>query len=186
MSSTSGQPMNKPSILSILLLQQTSNYKQTQSYISIVVLIIAILYFSFDVVEDITIEQQGIIYITIEAMVFLSILLVLWFEISRVIQLSSKVQVTEEKVTRLRKQIHTAIHEEFESWGLTETEKNIALMLIKGLSMKEIAEVRGVKEKSVRQQATGIYTKSGLANRYELTSHFIESFFLTDIPINGS
>jgi DNA-binding NarL/FixJ family response regulator len=40
--------------------------------------------------------------------------------------------------------------------------------------MQEIAEIRHVKEKSVRQQASGIYAKSGLANRYELTSHFIE------------
>jgi len=40
--------------------------------------------------------------------------------------------------------------------------------------MHEIAEVRHVKEKSVRQQASGIYAKTGLANRYELTSHFIE------------
>jgi DNA-binding CsgD family transcriptional regulator len=48
-------------------------------------------------------------------------------------------------------------------------------LLIKDFSMQEIAEIRHVNEKSVRQQASGIYAKSGLANRYELSSHFIEN-----------
>jgi hypothetical protein len=41
-------------------------------------------------------------------------------------------------------------------------------LLIKDFSMQEIAEIR-------HQQASGIYAKSGLANRYELSSHFIEN-----------
>jgi len=40
--------------------------------------------------------------------------------------------------------------------------------------MKEIAEARNVKEKTVRGQATSIYAKSGYAGRNELAAHFIE------------
>jgi len=66
------------------------------------------------------------------------------------------------------------IDNEFRRWALTDTEKEIAILLIKGLTMQEIAGVRGVKEKSVRQQATGVYAKAGVSGRYEPTSHFIE------------
>ena len=40
--------------------------------------------------------------------------------------------------------------------------------------MKEIALARHVKEKTVRSQATNIYSKSGYAGRHELAAHFIE------------
>ena len=40
--------------------------------------------------------------------------------------------------------------------------------------MNEIGELRGVKEKTDRQQATSIYTKSKCPNRHELAAKFIE------------
>jgi DNA-binding NarL/FixJ family response regulator len=40
--------------------------------------------------------------------------------------------------------------------------------------VREIADARSVKEKTVRQQATHIYAKSGYAGRHELVAHFIE------------
>ena len=42
----------------------------------------------------------------------------------------------------------------------------------------EISEMRQVKEKTVRQQATQIYAKSGYAGRHELAAHFIEDLML--------
>ena len=40
--------------------------------------------------------------------------------------------------------------------------------------MKEIAEARSVKEKTIRHQATSVYAKSGYSGRHELAAHFIE------------
>jgi len=54
---------------------------------------------------------------------------------------------------------------------LSESEE---ALLIKGLSIKEISELRDVKEKTVCQQATSIYVKSGYAGRHKLAAHFIE------------
>ena len=53
-------------------------------------------------------------------------------------------------------------------------------MLIKGLSMKEISFAREVKEKTIRQQATSVYAKSGYAGRHELAAHFIEDLMSHD------
>lgn len=67
-----------------------------------------------------------------------------------------------------------AIDEQFLKWNLTHSEKDVALLLIKGLSHKEIANLRNASEKTVRTQATAIYQKSGLAGRSELAAFFLE------------
>jgi DNA-binding NarL/FixJ family response regulator len=51
-----------------------------------------------------------------------------------------------------------------------------ALLLLKGLSFKEIAAVRNTLEKTVRQQASGIYKKAGVSSRHAFAVWFIEDF----------
>jgi len=67
-----------------------------------------------------------------------------------------------------------AIGREFEKWGLTEAEREIALLLLKGLSHKEIAAQRRTSEGTVRQQGLAIYRKSGLGGRSNLAAFFLE------------
>jgi DNA-binding NarL/FixJ family response regulator len=67
-----------------------------------------------------------------------------------------------------------AIREQFDAWGLTEGEADIAGLTLKGLSHKEIARLRLTSETTVRQQAAAIYRKSGLASRAELAAFFLE------------
>jgi DNA-binding CsgD family transcriptional regulator len=52
----------------------------------------------------------------------------------------------------------TAIDRQLETWGLSPAEKELALLLLKGLSHKEVAGVRGVSEATVRQQARSAMT----------------------------
>jgi putative tricarboxylic transport membrane protein len=66
------------------------------------------------------------------------------------------------------------IDRQFEAWGLTAAEKEIALLMLKGLRHKEIAGVRGTSERTVRQQALTIYRKAGLDGRADLTAFFLE------------
>lgn len=75
-----------------------------------------------------------------------------------------------------------AIGREFEKWGLTEAEREIALLLLKGLSHKEIAAQRRTSEGTVRQQALSIYRKSGLGGRSNLAAFFLEGL---DVPRPG-
>ncbi len=63
---------------------------------------------------------------------------------------------------------------QFAEWGLTQTEKEVSLLLLKGLSFKEIAAVRKTLEKTVRQQASSIYKKAGVTGRHEFSAWFIE------------
>ena len=47
-------------------------------------------------------------------------------------------------------------------------------MMLKGLSFREIAELRETREKTVRQQATSVYRKAGVTSRNELAAWFLE------------
>ncbi len=71
-----------------------------------------------------------------------------------------------------------SIDHQLSKWHLSTAEKEVAFLLLKGLSLKEIAVVRQTAEKTVRVQATAIYAKSGLAGRSELAAFFLEDLLL--------
>ncbi len=64
--------------------------------------------------------------------------------------------------------------ERFESWGLTEAERDVALFAIKGLSTAEIAALRDTSEGTVKAQTNAIYRKAGVSGRPQLLSLFID------------
>ena len=70
--------------------------------------------------------------------------------------------------------LSAAIDAQLERWGLSPAEKETALLLLKGLSHKEIAAARAVGETTARQQARAIYKKSGLTGRADLAAFFLE------------
>lgn len=97
--------------------------------------------------------------------------------------LKAQLVETNDHLSEARKQISTAgqeytqvIQKQFDTWQLTPSEKEVASLLLKGLSFDEIANVRNTKEKTVRQQATAIYRKSGLGSRHEFAAWFFEDF----------
>jgi DNA-binding NarL/FixJ family response regulator len=70
-----------------------------------------------------------------------------------------------------------AIGRQFDAWTLTGAERDIAGLMLKGVSLRDIAQLRRTSETTIRQQAQGIYQKSGLAGRRELAAYFLESLF---------
>ena len=71
-----------------------------------------------------------------------------------------------------------AIDAQFERWSLSSAEREVGLLLLKGLSHQEIADVRGVSERTARQQARAVYKKAGLSGRAELSAYFLEDLLL--------
>lgn len=69
------------------------------------------------------------------------------------------------------------IDAEFSRWALSDTEKDIGWLILKGFSFLEIAEMRDRSERTIRQQAGAIYAKSGLRSRAELSAFFLEDLF---------
>lgn len=73
-----------------------------------------------------------------------------------------------------------AIATQFAAWHLSAGEADVASLLLKGLSHKEIARLRDSSEATVRQQAAAIYRKSGLGSRAELSAFFLEDLLPPD------
>lgn len=66
------------------------------------------------------------------------------------------------------------LHDQFEKWGLTKAEGEIGLFLLKGLSLREIANLRGTSETTVRQQALALYRKSSVDGRHQFAALILE------------
>lgn len=71
-----------------------------------------------------------------------------------------------------------AINAQFDAWELTPAEREVALGLLKGHSHKQIANLSGRSERTVRQHAVAVYGKSGLTGRAELAAFFLEGLML--------
>ncbi len=81
------------------------------------------------------------------------------------------------KISSIKADFQETVDNQFNLWGLSSGEKDIALLLIKGLSMKEIAQLRSSNESTVRQQSLSIYKKSQLSNRQHLAAFFLDDLF---------
>lgn len=76
----------------------------------------------------------------------------------------------------------SAVDAQFARWELTEAERNVAFMLLKGLRLKEIAAARATSERTVRQQALSVYRKARVDGRTELAGFFLEGLHMPDGP----
>lgn len=70
------------------------------------------------------------------------------------------------------------IQKQFSRWELTQAESEVGLLILKGFSHQEIADIRGASERTVREQARALYRKAGLAGRTELSAFFLEDLLL--------
>ena len=74
--------------------------------------------------------------------------------------------------------LSSAIDEQLSKWGLTPAEKEVAFLLLKGLSLKDVANIRNTSEKTARVQSMAIYAKAGLSSRSELSAFFLEDLLV--------
>jgi DNA-binding CsgD family transcriptional regulator len=81
----------------------------------------------------------------------------------------------------LIRNLNKAIHRQFRRWHLSPTEREIALYLLKGLSLKEIAQLRGSTYGTVKQQAHMLYHKAELGGRSELSAYFLRCLLPEDL-----
>ena len=154
--------------------------------ISAILVFIAVLTF-IDIYND-YLDGVALWHISIETIVGLTALAVVYYLIKSHITM----QHTVEKEKRLSNELNleaqkwkhvsktyldglsVEINKQLDIWELTEAEKRVAFLLLKGLSIKEIADLRKTSEKTVRTQANSIYSKSGLPGRSALSAFFLE------------
>jgi len=92
--------------------------------------------------------------------------------------ISSKLNQYEDKLTTIQSGINSVFDSKCESWGLTKAEKKIAHMLIRGGSIKNISQERGVSPTTVYRQMSNIYNKSSVNSVHEFVGIFTNEMYL--------
>ncbi len=100
-------------------------------------------------------------------------------------ELSRSLSGSREEATQWRKEAQSLlqglgaqIDQQLSRWKLTTAEKEVALLLLKGYSHKELAHFRKVSEATARQQARAVYKKAGVSGRHDLAAFFLEELAL--------
>jgi DNA-binding CsgD family transcriptional regulator len=77
--------------------------------------------------------------------------------------------------------MHDIILDLFGKWKLTPSEQEVAMLLVKGFSIAEIAAIRGGAEGTVKAHLNSIYKKSGTGSRGEVLSLLIDPLMATPL-----
>jgi len=75
------------------------------------------------------------------------------------------------------------IYRHFEDWKLSKSERDVALLLIKGMTTQEIADLRETKIGTVKSQSSSIYQKAGVRGRNELVAYFVEDLLAGEMVL---
>jgi len=150
-------------------------------FLSIVLLI------TIDLVEDWRRGSRGL-HLGLESVVLVLAAVGLWLLRARVLRERAEASVIRARLAEasaaaeswrreneaLTAGLARAIDSQLETWKLTEAEREVALLLLKGFSLREIAALRETSERTVRQQSLAVYRKARLTGRAELSAFFLE------------
>ena len=134
----------------------------------------SVAFFLYDIIRDVHAGDEPAWHLVIEGFIFAVASIVLVQQLVRHRRLRGDYARERERTARLSGELVEVIESHFRRWELTDAEREVALLLIKGLSMQQIGEIRNVRAKTVRQQAATVYQKSGCGSRHELAAYFIE------------
>lgn len=164
--------------------------KRERFIISGILLLISLMT-TFDLLTDL---GEGVVWwhVAIEGSVALIALVGVYFLVKGTFTLQKSLQKEKELSSKLLEEsfhwkenskkfidgLSKSIGLQLDKWDLTKSEKEVAFLLIKGFSLKEIAEFRSTAEKTTRAQATSIYAKSELSGRSQLSAFFLEDLLL--------
>jgi DNA-binding CsgD family transcriptional regulator len=80
--------------------------------------------------------------------------------------------------------LKAGMEKQFQDWGMTDAEREVGLLILKGLSHKEIAALRATTEATVRQQAQAIYRKANLPGKTAFSAYFLEDLLAPDVTVD--
>ena len=104
------------------------------------------------------------------------------FEIHKVLRRQRSMEATVKAASGAFQQL---MEDYFDAWALTPSERDVALLAIKGLSIAQIAEVRQTKEGTIKAQCNATYRKAGVTGRPQLLSLFIDELMADGLIEQG-
>lgn len=89
-----------------------------------------------------------------------------------------KASIWEKKSKDFVSEFHSHLLSKFFDWSLSKSEKEVAVLLLKGLTSKEIASIRFTSERTIRNQCRSIYEKAGFKSKNELKGYFLSELIV--------
>lgn len=160
---------------------------QRERFVIAGILAVVAILVSFDIITD---SREGVVlwHVLTEGFIGAVALAGVFYLLRGTVTLRRQLEAEIVNSTALKKEADTwrleskkyieglalAIDQQLTKWNLTVAEKEVAFLLLKGLSLKEVADVRKTTEKTARVQSMAVYAKAGVSGRSELSAFFLE------------
>lgn len=130
-----------------------------------------------DLVDDGRFENIHILIEGVAALALAAGVIFLMLELRRLLLRMDKMETG---LQVARGEVVQVIERHFELWSLSPAERDVALLLVKGVDTETIATIRGTAKGTVRAQSAAIYAKAGVDGRSQLISLFLEELLAND------
>lgn len=139
-------------------------------------------FFIFDVISDFTGYEGTFDEEAVELAAVIGLVIGIIFVCLELRALLKRHERAEAQLKIASGAFYQLLDENFDAWALTPSERDVAMLAIKGLSLAEIAEVRDTKQGTIKAQCNAIYQKAGVTGRPQLLSLFIEELMADGLP----
>jgi len=163
-----------------------SNRKVLSLYGLLILQGLCAAFFLFDAVVDlIGLDHENGATDTFEFVIVIALIVSLIFSARELRRTRWRQQVMEQQIKVASGAFSKLLNEHFDEWALTPSERDVAMLAIKGLSIAEIAAIRETKDGTIKAQCNAIYRKAGVKGRTQLVSQFIEELMAGDSLLEG-
>ena len=152
--------------------------------VSLGLMLVSSIFFIFDVAADlsehlaagVSYPQVELVHLIFELTAVLALILGMVQMVMHLRGLERLSDAQAASLHHLREDFDALIRQKFSDWGLSKTEADIGLLIVRGLNNEEIAKVRGVKLGTIKSQTHSLMVKAGVKSRFELLSLFMDEF----------
>lgn len=139
----------------------------------ILVLALAAFFFVIDVLTDL--DEYGLgWHIVLELTATVALFIAVALMMVELREMQTRMDSLDRGIRAARGDMAGLIGSFFDRWQLTPSERDVALLILKGFDNEAIAGLRGVAVGTIRAQSARVYAKAGVDGRAQLFSIFME------------
>lgn len=141
------------------------------------------LFFVFDVIKDLT--DNGLAnleHMVIETIASVVLIIGIAFLMSEIRDIYARMKAMDSGLMLARGELADVLDALFKEWELTNSERDVALLMIKGQGNDDIAAIRGTAVGTVRAQSSSVFRKAGVEGRVQLMTMLLDEVLDIEIP----
>lgn len=151
----------------------------------ILVQAVCAVFFAGDIIADAVDTGRGFLadpHLVIEALAVAALAAAIVIEARFLMQMLRRTQLAADSLRVAAGAFWEVLEDRFAGWGLTPAEREVAAFTVKGLSVAEVAALRGAAEGTVKAQLGAVYRKAGVTGRHQLVTLLIEDLLAEPLP----